>query len=85
MSSISAITCRSPFEKAGWLADLSGYLKDSNLTAPDLAESDFRPPVFNTQERQGQMLSLPCGRLLHPLLQQGVVPEEGRRGAENLR
>ena len=29
------------FEKAGWLADLSGYMKDTNLTAPDLVESDF--------------------------------------------
>jgi multiple sugar transport system substrate-binding protein len=31
------------FDKAGWLADLTPYLKDSNLTAPDLVESDFSP------------------------------------------
>src|SRR4051794_26322363 len=29
------------FEKAGWLADLTPYMKDPNLTAPDLVESDF--------------------------------------------
>src|SRR5437764_8746240 len=29
------------FEKAGWLADISGFMKDPNLTAPDLVESDF--------------------------------------------
>src|ERR1700751_2046581 len=27
------------FEKAGWLADMSGYIRDPNLTAPDLVES----------------------------------------------
>ena len=26
------------FEKAGWLADMSGYMKDPTLTAPDLVE-----------------------------------------------
>src|ERR1035437_3409455 len=29
------------FEKAGWLADVSGFMKDPDLTAPDLTESDF--------------------------------------------
>src|SRR5207237_10171740 len=29
------------FDKAGWLADLTPYMKDPNLTAPDLVESDF--------------------------------------------
>src|SRR5215510_10390991 len=29
------------FEKAGWLADISGFMKDPTLTAPDLVESDF--------------------------------------------
>ena len=29
------------FEKAGWLADVSGFMKDAALTAPDLIEGDF--------------------------------------------
>ena len=29
------------FEKGGWLADLTPYMKDPTLTAPDLVESDF--------------------------------------------
>src|ERR687890_1052716 len=29
------------FEKAGWLADLSGFVKDPALTDPSLTESDF--------------------------------------------
>src|ERR1700742_5360379 len=29
------------FEKAGWLADISGFMKDPALTAPDLVENDF--------------------------------------------
>src|SRR6201984_2900314 len=29
------------FEKGGWLADMTGYMKDPNLTASDLVESDF--------------------------------------------
>src|SRR5262245_53304829 len=28
------------FEKAGWLADITDYMKDPTLTAPDLVESD---------------------------------------------
>ena len=43
-----------------------------------------RPAI--RQERQGaDALAAVVGRLLHPLLQQGAVPEEGRRGAEDLR
>ena len=43
------------FEKAGWLADMTGYMKDPNLTAPDLVESDFSAagPAIR-QERQGR-------------------------------
>lgn len=29
------------FEKGGWLADISGFLKDPSLTDPSLVESDF--------------------------------------------
>ena len=48
------------FEKAGWLADLSGYLKDPNLTAPDLVESDFSAAGLQyAKNDKGQMLSLP--------------------------
>src|SRR3954462_9252416 len=29
------------FEKAGWLTDITDFMKDPNLTAPDLVPSDF--------------------------------------------
>src|SRR5450432_4827270 len=48
------------FERAGWLADLSGFLKDPNLTAPDLVESDFSAAGLQyAKNDKGQMLSLP--------------------------
>src|SRR5262249_60489245 len=48
------------FEKAGWLANLSGYMKDANLTAPDLVESDFSAAGLQyARNDKEQMLSLP--------------------------
>src|SRR2546430_7184564 len=48
------------FEKAGWLADMSGYLKDPTLTAPDLVESDFSAAGLQyAKNDKGQMHSLP--------------------------
>src|SRR5260370_30705150 len=48
------------FEKGGWLADMSGYMKDPNLTAPDLVESDFSAAGLQyAKNDKGQMLSLP--------------------------
>jgi multiple sugar transport system substrate-binding protein len=48
------------FEKAGWLADLTPFMKDANLTAPDLAESDFSAAgLAYAKNDKGQMLSLP--------------------------
>src|SRR5436305_10694333 len=48
------------FEKAGWLADMSGFIKDPNLTAPDLAESDFSAAgLAYARNDKGQLLSLP--------------------------
>src|SRR6185295_7936183 len=48
------------FEKAGWLADISGYMKDPTLTAPDLGESDFSAAGLQyAKNDKGQMLSLP--------------------------
>jgi multiple sugar transport system substrate-binding protein len=48
------------FEKAGWLADMSGFMKDGNLTAPDLVESDFSAAGLQyAKNDKGQMLSLP--------------------------
>lgn len=48
------------FEKAGWLADLSGFMKDPSLTAPDLVESDFSAAGLSyAKNDKGQMLSLP--------------------------
>ena len=48
------------FEKAGWLADMSSYLKDPSLTPPDLVESDFSAAGLQyARNDKGQMLSLP--------------------------
>src|SRR6201991_3107008 len=48
------------FEKAGWLADLTGFMKDPALTAPDLVESDFSAAgLAYARNDKGQMLSLP--------------------------
>src|ERR1700754_4060059 len=48
------------FEKAGWLADLTPYMKDPALTAPDLVESDFSAAgLAYARNDKGQMLSLP--------------------------
>ena len=48
------------FERAGWLADLSGFMKNPNLTAPDLVESDFSAAGLSyAKNDKGQLLSLP--------------------------
>ncbi|MCK1379220.1 extracellular solute-binding protein, partial [Bradyrhizobium sp. 24] len=48
------------FEKAGWLADLTPFMKDPALTAPDLVESDFSAAGLQyARNDKGQMLSLP--------------------------
>jgi multiple sugar transport system substrate-binding protein len=48
------------FEKAGWLADVSGFMKDPNLTAPDLTESDFSAAGLQfAKPDNGPMHSLP--------------------------
>ena len=48
------------FEKAGWLHDLTPFMKDANLTAADLAESDFSAAGLSyAKNDKGQMLALP--------------------------
>jgi multiple sugar transport system substrate-binding protein len=48
------------FEKAGWLADITPFMKDPNMTAPDLVESDFSAAgIAYAKNDKGQMLSLP--------------------------
>src|SRR5687768_12330284 len=48
------------FEKAGWLADISGFVKDAALTDPTLTESDFsQAALLYAKNAQGQLLSLP--------------------------
>jgi multiple sugar transport system substrate-binding protein len=48
------------FEKAGWLADLSGFVKDASLTDPSLTEADFsQAGLLYAKNAQGQLLSLP--------------------------
>src|SRR5207302_3972074 len=48
------------FEKGGWLADMTPFMKDPALTAPDLVESDFSAAGLSyAKNDKGQMLSLP--------------------------
>ena len=48
------------FEKGGWLSDLTPYMKDPALTAPDLVDSDFSAAGLQyAKNDKGQMLSLP--------------------------
>jgi multiple sugar transport system substrate-binding protein len=48
------------FDKAGWLADLTPFMKDPNLTAPDLVESDFSAAgVTFAKTEKGELRSLP--------------------------
>jgi multiple sugar transport system substrate-binding protein len=48
------------FEKAGWLADITPFMKDPSLTAPDLVESDFSAAGLSyAKNDKRQMLSLP--------------------------
>lgn len=48
------------FEKAGWLADITDFMKDPTLTPPDLVESDFSAAgLAYAKNDKGRMLSLP--------------------------
>src|SRR5215211_5347765 len=48
------------FEKANWLADLTAFLKNPDLTEASLSESDFsQAGLLYAKNPQGQMLSLP--------------------------
>ena len=48
------------FEKAGWLADLTSFMKDPSLTAPDLTVNDFSAGGLQfAQNDKGEMHSLP--------------------------
>ena len=48
------------FEKAGWLADITPFMKDPSLTAPDLSKAISRPRACSyAKDDKGQMLSLP--------------------------
>jgi len=48
------------FEKAGWLADLTPFLKNPDLTAPDLTESDFSSAgLLYAKDSKGALRSLP--------------------------
>jgi multiple sugar transport system substrate-binding protein len=48
------------FDKAGWFADLSGFMKDPTLTAPDLVESDFSAAgLAYAKNEKGELRSLP--------------------------
>ncbi len=48
------------FEKGGWLADISGFMKDPSLTDPSLTESDFAEAGLKfAKDASGVMRSLP--------------------------
>ena len=48
------------FEKGGWLADISGFMKDPSLTDPSLTESDFAEAGLKfAKDSTGVMRSLP--------------------------
>jgi multiple sugar transport system substrate-binding protein len=48
------------FEKANWLADLSAFMKNPELTEASLTEADFsQAGLLYAKNPQGQMLSLP--------------------------
>lgn len=48
------------FEKGGWLADISGFLKDPSLTDPSLVESDFAEAGMTfAKDSDGVLRSLP--------------------------
>ncbi|MDO1584869.1 ABC transporter substrate-binding protein [Rhizobium oryzicola] len=48
------------FEKGGWLADISGFLKDPNLTDPSLTEGDFAEAgLLFAKDAKGTLRSLP--------------------------
>src|SRR6202048_4492629 len=48
------------FEKAGWLADLTAFMKDPNLTTPDLTVDDFSAGGLQfARNDKGEMHSLP--------------------------
>lgn len=48
------------FDKAGWLADLSGFVKDPSLTDPTLSEADFSAAGLTYAKNQrGELRSLP--------------------------
>jgi multiple sugar transport system substrate-binding protein len=48
------------FEKGGWLADISGFLKDPSLTDPSLTESDFAEAGLTfAKDSNGGLRSLP--------------------------
>ncbi|MEN3232846.1 MULTISPECIES: ABC transporter substrate-binding protein [Methylobacterium] len=48
------------FDKAGWLADLTGFMKDPALTEPSLKEADFSSAgLLYAKTPNGEMRSLP--------------------------
>src|ERR1051325_427582 len=48
------------FDKAGWLADFSGFIKDPTLTDPSLTEGDFSAAGLQyAKNDKGELRSLP--------------------------
>src|SRR5580693_317422 len=48
------------FDRAGWLADMTGFMNDPTMTTPDLKVSDFSAGGLKfAQNEKGEMHSLP--------------------------
>ena len=74
------------FEKAGWLADLTGFMKDPNLTASDLTVDDFSAGGLEfAQNDKGEMHSLPWSVDYFILYwNKEICCQEGRRAAQDV-
>jgi multiple sugar transport system substrate-binding protein len=66
------------FDKAGWLADLTGFMNDPAMTTPDLMVNDFSAGGLKFAQNGRDAFAALVRRLLHFVLEQGNLREEGR-------
>jgi len=78
---------KAPVREGRWLADITPFMKDPSLTAPDLVESDFLGRGSHLrQERQGaDALAAVVGRLLHPYYNKEIFEKKGVSVPKNAR
>ena len=75
------------FEKAGWLADLTGVHErpEPDRARPHGRRFLRRRPAIRPERQGRDAFAALVGRLFHSVLEQGAVRQEGRDAAENLR